>query len=206
MFDRSKINGKLESFDSAIPQRDRKTNQIQAGPTLLRKKPWERRVKFWFLNAVILPPLFVICMAIAARGLKDLLPVMEMRISRVPLPFLELLENYQGFSKLDLSHLSAGLLFISVSLCWKNFIHEAKGEGAVSQLQKSRPVAFYLYATIGSTVLVTDAIVFFVGLASQSNAWNETPFYVPIIGTALYIGGVAAYAAFVHDFEYSDRV
>lgn len=206
MFDRSKINNKLESFDNVLPQRDRATKKIKAAPTLVRKKPLERRVKFWVLNAIILPALFVICMAIAARGLKDLLPVMEMRLYRLPLPFVDNLKDYEGFADLDLSHLSAGLLFIAVSLCWKGFIHAAKGEDANSLSLRGRSLAFYLHAAIGATVLIADAIVFFVGLASQANAWNQVPFYVPFIGTALYVGGVAAYAAFVHDFEHSERV
>ncbi|WP_253157122.1 hypothetical protein [Stieleria tagensis] len=152
---------------------------------------------------LIAPILFTVVFAVAAQGIRELVPVMRTRLSRLPFPGFELLESYQGYSDLDLSHLASVLLFIAVTLIWIRVISESKGLGTVMQQRKSNPIVFYLFAAIAVIILSADAFVFYCGLAARNNGWTETSGYVPIACTALYAAGVAAFGALHQSYHES---
>ncbi|GAA4464099.1 hypothetical protein GCM10023156_50240 [Novipirellula rosea] len=158
------------------------------------------------LNIIIAPLLFTLCLAVAAQGIRELVSVMRTRLYRLPFPYAEFLRDYQGFSELDLSHIASGLLFLAVTFIWVRVISESKGFGEVMGYRKSSPLAFYLYTTIAVTILAADAFVFYVGLAAKNNGWTDTPFYVPIACTLLYVAGVAAFAALHQSYHQPNNV
>ncbi|WP_145386143.1 hypothetical protein [Stieleria neptunia] len=171
-----------------------------------RRKPFKTVLKFWTVNLIAAPILFTLCLSVAAQGIRELVSVMQTRLYRLPFPGAEMLRDYQGFERLDLSHLASALLFLAVTFIWMRVIEEAKGLGPVSQYLQSHPIAFWIYATIAAVIIVVDGVVFYFGLAARSNAWTETSIYVPIGCTLLYVAGTAAFAAFHQDYHQSDQI
>lgn len=196
----------LDTFDNALPRDDGDEGVIAMPHVIKRRKTFGEVTKFWALNIVIAPLLFMLCLAVAAQGIRELVSVMRTRLYRLPFPGIENLRDYQGFSDLDLSHIASGLLFVAVTFIWVRVISESKGYGEVMGYRESSPLAFYLYASIAAIILIADAFVFYVGLAAKSNAWNETPWYVPIACTLLYAAGVAAFAALHQSYHQPNRV
>ncbi|MEO9932368.1 hypothetical protein [Rhodopirellula bahusiensis] len=201
MFDRSYLHVDIDTFDDALPRDDGGDDDAmgQGSPTLplpikLRKSLGER-FNFLSLNIVVGPPLFTLCLSVAAQGMREMVPVMRTRLYRLPFPGIENLRDYQGFSELDLSHLASALLFLAVTFIWVRVLAELKGYGEVMGYRKTSVLIFGLYAGIAIIILGADAFVFYVGLASQGDGWNETPFYVPVGCTLLYAAGLAAFGA-----------
>ncbi|ELP34643.1 hypothetical protein [Rhodopirellula baltica] len=212
MFDRSKIHAALNRYDDALPRDDvlpmgeEGPNTVASAVRLKRRKPFGEVMKFLLLIVTVGPLLFVLCLAVAAQGIREMVSVMRTRLYQLPLPGIEKLSEYQGFADLDLSHVASALLFLAVTFIWVRVISEFKGLGPVMGYRQSNPFAFWLYTLIAGVILVTDALVFWAGLAAKNSGWNDTPAYVPIACTLLYAAGLAAFGALHQSYHQPDQV
>ncbi|WP_150122660.1 hypothetical protein [Rhodopirellula islandica] len=170
-----------------------------------KKKPAGEVVKFYLVNAIVIPSFGTLGISIAAQGIRELLPIMRTRLHRA-VPGAEFLRDYQSIENLDLSHVASCLLFLAVTVIWIRVISEFKGVGPVMGYRKTRPFAFGFYAIVASTILIADAFVFFIALAARNNGWSDAPAYVPVVCTCMYAAGIAAFAAFHQSYYHPDHV
>lgn len=196
----------IDGFDDALPIDEAMNGRVIAPRQIVRSKPFGQTLKQWAMNLVIGPNLFMLCLAVAAEGLRQMVRVLQTKIHQLPAPGVEKMANYQGFADLDLAHFASTLLFVAVCITWSRLILEAKGIGTVFRERRKRPFMFALYLTIALTLIGIDALVFHAGLAARGGGWHETPWYVPVGCTLLYIAGIAGWEIFKHDFRYSDSV
>ncbi|GAB5514556.1 hypothetical protein [Rhodopirellula baltica] len=198
-FDRSA----LDQFDNVTPAKH--VSSVSASPLRLRKTLKEKAV-FGSVNAVVGPPLALSVIQIASEGIRELLDVTTVKLWRIALPFMERLEFYEGWSELDLAHVISLLLFIAVTLVWIRIIKELKGFGSVMESRKESPALFCLYAGAAGTLLLMDAVVFFLGIQARGGGWGDLAWYTAPLCTACYIAGIICFAIFHADYSTSKRV
>ncbi|WP_436717734.1 hypothetical protein U8335_13705 [Roseiconus lacunae] len=196
----------IDGFDDALPIDEAMNGRVIAPRPIPKIKPLGQNLRQLAMNLVIGSILYLLCLAVAAHGLRRMVDVLQTNVHELPLPGVEKMAEYQGFSDLDLAHFASTLLFVAACITWSRLISEAKGYGTVVQERRKRPFVFVLYLTIALILIAVDALVFYAGLASQGGSWNETPWYVPVGCTMLYLAGIAGWEVFKHDFQYSDSV
>ena len=202
MFDRSK----LEQFHDVTLDNGLHTEVDGMPPFLRRRKRWDQKLKFAAVNVVIGGVGFVVVVAIAAEGARNLLDVAQMKLSRLPVPLLAELEKYQGFQDLDLAFLISGLLAVVVTYVWIRVITELKGQGTVWKAGSKPAPIVYLYASIAAILITADALLFFKGISIRGGGWGQMHVSVPILATILYQACVAGFGAYHSDYVHSDAV
>jgi hypothetical protein len=198
-------------FASSKPLRNgRPMTASEAGDAvparLQRRKSLKQVIRFWLMNALIGSGFLVVCLAIVAEGISNLLQIGQMKLHKLPLPLVSMMERYEGFNTISLSHLISILLFVSVTLIWIRVIKEAKGFGNLLSARSQTPIIFWLYAAIAAVNIAADAFLFYLGVASRGGGWGEMPLYVPAVCTCLYVASVAGFAAFHADYVTSESV
>lgn len=202
MFDRSK----LDQFDEVTPEGGFRSSADAVPKFLRRRKRSAQKLKFASVNLVFGGSGFVVVVAIAAEGARNMLDVTQMKLSRLPLPLMAELDKYQGFQDLDLAFLISGLLAFVVTYVWIRVITELKGQGIVWSVGSKPTLIVYLYATIAAILIAADAFLFFKGISIRGGGWGQMHFSVPILATLLYQACVAGFAAYHSDYLNSDVV
>ncbi|MEO8165589.1 MAG: hypothetical protein ABI619_09350, partial [Betaproteobacteria bacterium] len=114
--------------------------------------------------------------------------------------------NYDGWNRLDLALVMALLLCVAVTYLWFR-IFGAIGHGSATGQPHERPVMVCVLAVIAATVILADALIFYIGLSSRSaTGWSNTPAYVPAVATAIFVAGLALIGAWHHDYHSSGAV
>lgn len=184
-------NGDGDSFSSSIKR---------------SKKPREK-LTFWFVNGIISPPGAIVTIPIAGEGIRNLLDVTATKLSRLPFPFLDRLDQFSGWADLDIAHLMSALMLIATSMMWIRLIREAKGDGEVLKYKFTNPPLFWFYTVVAMSVILLDGFIFFLGVKSRGGGWSgEMPLYVPFVCTAFYMVLVAAYGIFHADYATGKKV
>ena len=99
--------------------------------------------------------------------------------------------QYDGFDRLDLAIVMSLLLFVVVTWLWNRVFSELQGFGSIVSRRKQSPIVFCLLSFIAVVILAGDALIFYVGLSSQSSSgWSETPSYVAPVATLIYSCGL----------------
>ena len=202
MFNRSEV----EKFEEVAPEFGDGSSANGMPPFLRRSKRWDQKLKHVGVNLGIGVPSFIVVVAIAAEGGRNLLDVTQMKLTRLPLPYVAEMEKYQGFQDLDLAFLISGLLAIVVTYVWTRVITELKGQGTVWAVGSKPRLIVYLYATIAAILIAADAFLFFKGISIRGGGWGQMHFSVPILATILYQACVAGFAAYHSDYLHSDIV
>jgi len=185
---------------------------IEADPSrpqrpIFLKKSLKQKIIFYGINLLILPLVAIVYLTIIRDGLTTLIPVSQMPLHRLAIPGAGHLKSYDGFDRLSLSHIIALVAFSAALFLWARVFIELMGGGTLSGLKHRSPIVFWFIAAIVFTILLGDAALFFVGLQIQaSSSWNETPAYVPIGTTVLYMCGLAGLGAYHADFHCSGSV
>ena len=187
---------------------------VEAGQSVVSDTPQPRKSHsiseltiFVGLNVIMMPGLAICYLSIGAEGLRKLMGVFSTRLSKLPIPFAEYLQDYSGFEKLDLAMLAAIILFVAMTLLWIRIFKELQDIGSVLLRRSSNPILFFVVATIAFVAVAADCYIFYLGLTSQSaSAWGESPDSVPVIVSILYMCGLAGIGAWHADFHYGRRV
>lgn len=194
-------------FDEAFARESNPNEPLAPVKPLRRRKPLRQLLTFWGANILLMPVVALIYLTIGAEGLRVSLSIFQLRLYKLPVPGAGLLRQYDGFDRLDLSHLMALILFVVVTFLWIRLFHELQSLGAIAQQRTRNPVLFYALVTICSIILLGDAGLFYVGLASQtSSSWSDTPVYVAPAATVLYFAGLALIGAWHADFAHSSNI
>lgn len=114
------------------------------------------------------------------------------------------MQHYDGFDRADLGMVFALLLFIATTFVWIRVFKEVHGFGTIAQNRHQNPSLFFLMTAVAGIVLVGDAGIFYIGLeAKASGSWAQTPEYVPVAATAVYLAGLALIGAWHSDYHCS---
>ena len=201
MFTRNNI----DEFDDATPVSN-KGKTMPTNSRLKLRKPLKTVLQFFTMNAIIVPPSYLVVTIIAAKGIEDLLEVTHMKMSRMPIPFASQIEQYEGFRDISLSQIISGLLCLLVTFIWFRVILELKGEGNLLNDDNVSRVLVWLYGTVAAVIIVLDVLIFGIGIASRGSGWGEMPAYIPYVCSALYAASVVCFAIFHADYFCSDKV
>lgn len=197
----------FEEYDQPYAPLGIDDDKAQPVRRLRKSRTIKEQIVFWGLNAVILPSVAICYMTIGADGLRRMMSGLSLRLHKLAVPGAEYLESYSGFERLDLAMVIAFILFVAVTILWVRVFRELQNVGELRLQRNQNPIRFFLLIVIAAVVLITDAGIFFVGLSSQaSSGWSETPAYVPLGATALYLCGLALIGAWHCDYHYSNRI
>lgn len=154
-------------------------------------------VKLIVLRAVTLPVLIVIYSVVIANGLRLSLPgALSMKLYKIPLPFLSLLEHYKNYRDLDIAIALAMvmlgvILFLSHSLLELLLFGPRTEQGLIAGTHAR-------VLTVLCVVLVSvDLAMFYRGISESSGLFDEGGGTTPILAT---IG----YAALLFAVAYAD--
>ncbi|MDA8746016.1 hypothetical protein N9N28_15430 [Rubripirellula amarantea] len=195
----------LGTFDQAFPSPSGSSTAIS--PPLKRRRPWGEVVVFWGANLFVLPIVGTIYATIIAEGLRRLMPIFQLRLYKLPIPGAGLARQYDGFDRLDTAIVMSLLLFVLVTWIWNRIFTELLGFGTIMQRRSQAPIVFGLLSFVAFVILAGDALIFYVGLSSQSSSgWSETPSYVAPVATLIYSCGLAILGWWHSDYQHSNLV
>ncbi|QDS92505.1 hypothetical protein FF011L_12510 [Roseimaritima multifibrata] len=199
---------KLDSFtnpfgDSSEPEEVQESNddlRLPASDVVVRK-PLGKRLKYYAVNAIALPTGLIVSAEVSAAGLRSLLAVTQMPLSRLPISGAAQISQYQGIERLDLAILMAALLFAATAVLWANVFKCLAKPGQITADWKNRKAWLILRSVIAVTVLSSEAVLFYHGVAAEGGGgWTETPVYVPLVTSVLWIAAVAMLGAYHSDY------
>jgi len=170
----------------------------------------KRRTTFfgWLMfvsaNILLLPLVALIYVIVGAQGLREMMSIFETRLYRTPIPGAGILRQYDGLNRIDLAMCMGLLLFVIVSYIWVRVFLELRGVGHIAAQRTKNPAFFYCIVSIAAVILIGDAGLFYLGLASQTaSGWFETPPYVPMAASVIYLAGLALLGAWHADQHHS---
>jgi len=154
-----------------------------------------------------MPIVATIYAQVVAEGLRLLMPVFQLRLYKLPLPGAGVARDYDGFDRIDLAILMSLLLFLVVTWLWIRIFTELQGHGRVYQQRQQSPIVFALLSFIAFVIVAGDAMIFYVGLSTQSaSGWTETPSYVAPIATLIYSCGLAMIGWWHSDYKHANFI
>lgn len=197
----------LGSFEPVYPRGGGGNSNQPPRPPLRRARKFTEYFVYYAANAIILPVVAIIYATIIAEGLRQMMPLFQMRLYKLAIPGAGFARDYDGLDRLDLAILMSLLLFVVVTWLWGRVFMELQGLGSIAARRHTQPIVFYFLSFIAFTLIVGDASIFYVGLASQgSSGWSETPFWVAPGATILYTCGLAIIGWWHSDWKTSNLV
>lgn len=197
---------KFEQFENVFPADPGNGDTVSPGTPPRRRKPKKETLAYWFINAAVGPGVGMIYLSVGAHGTRELLEVTRMRLYQLPIPSIGIIRGYDGWNRLDLALVFAGVLCLAVSILWFKIFDSLQTPGALAAKRERSPVLFYLHAAICAIVIVCDSGLFFVGLSSSSDGWTDTPGYVPLLATLLFTASIALWGAWHADHKNAEKV
>jgi len=197
----------FESFDQVFAPVESDEKTAKPVRRLPKRKTLKEQIVFWTLNSMILPLVAICYLSIGADGLRQMMAGLSVRLHKLPIPGAEFLKDYSGFERLDVAMLAAIVLFVGVAILWVRVFRELQDVNELISRRRANPIRFILLVVIAAIIIVADAGIFWVGLSSQaSSGWTDTPAYVPVAATVLYMAGLALVGCWHSDYHYSNRV
>lgn len=195
----------FQNFDEAFSESPVSPMASNAQP-LRRRKTLKQRLSFYLANLAIMPVVAVVYASLVADGIRMLMPVFQRRLYQLPIPGAGMARQYDGFDRADLAIVVSLLLFVVVSWLWCRVFLELQGFGAGAVQFRQPQFVRVLLAAIAAVIILGDAAIFYVGLASQtSSEWNESPKWVIPAATLIYSCGLAAIGWWHADFSEQQR-
>jgi len=193
----------FKGFDEAFA--DAPVAPVSPGsvPPLRRRKSLKQRLVFYAANLFIMPIICLVYATIIADGIRHLMPIFRRRLYSLPIPGAGLARQYDGWDRADLAIIVSVLLFVVVTWVWtKVFVQLQQYELIAAQLARS-PIVLRLLAFLAAVLVVGDAGIFYVGLASQNSAgWSEAPTWVVPAATLIYSSGIAVIGWWHSDYQH----
>lgn len=161
-----------------------------------------QKITFWAINALVMPLVALCYLTISAEGLRQLMGIFSLRLYKLPVPGAGLLRQYDGWNRLDLSMLMGLLLFGAVTFIWIRIFSELMGFGQLAKSRKQNAALFYLLLVVVTIIVLGDCAIFYFGLeAKAASSWGETPKYVSVGATIIYMAGLALLGAWHADYH-----
>jgi hypothetical protein len=162
-------------------------------PLIVRRKPIRERIAFAIANWLLITPFVCLIYSIVvAKGLRMVLPVMQTRISKFPIPGAHVAERFEGFHRIDLAFIVALALYFLVTWIWMRIFLELLGHGTVMELRRRSPIAAALLGFIGFLFILMDGGLFYFGMKAEMHAsWTDAPAIVVPAATLAYSAGAA---------------
>ncbi|MEZ6137024.1 MAG: hypothetical protein R3C53_19185 [Pirellulaceae bacterium] len=174
---------------------------------LRKRRPLGRRMVYWLANGLLMPLILTLYAVIVADGLALLVPVMAMRIGRLPIPGAALAANYDGFDRVTLAHVGSMLLFVVVTWLYIRIFDELQGFGSVAKQAAKNPALVYVLTGVALTILGADALLFYAGMTAKTQSgWTESPSYVAPLATLLYTASLAVIGYWHSEYKHADKV
>lgn len=176
-------------------------------PPIRLRKTWDQRLAFAAANLAVLPVVAVCYQVVSSDGLRRMLPVFSVKLSRLPVPGAAYLDAYDGWNRLDGASLAAFVLFGAVTYLWFRLFSELVGDGPLAAARRTKPVLFWMLAAMAGVILAGDGVIFLSGLAAKTaGGWSDTPWYVPPLATVLFLSGQALIGWWHADWKHSGAV
>jgi hypothetical protein len=138
-----------------------------AGPTP-SNVPWASKVKAWLWKLITLPFLALIYLVVISEGLRLLVPVLGLKLHKLPLPGFSALRGFEGFYRLDMAHLFSVLLLWAVWYLWTvNLWILFAGPDFFARTRWDPETYTKFVRGLGVVILGADAILFYVGMTQQ---------------------------------------
>lgn len=196
----------LEDFDQVFAQAT-DGGSASMPRTLRRKKTLPQKIAFWGANAIFMPLVALCYLVISADGLRQMLPLLSLRLYKLPVPGAGLLRQWDGWNRLDLSMLMALLLFAAITFIWIRVFTELMDAGSFVERRERNPILFYLLSAVVVVVVIGDCLIFYFGLAAKAaSSWADVPSYMPALATTLYMACLALLGAWHADHHTSGAV
>lgn len=133
-----------------------------------------------------------------SEGLRAILPSMAKKLSKLPIPGLSILGDYEWSYKLDLAHLAVIGLFCATlvmtrKMCWALLTQDTYKPAWLKVSSES-----YVNVSIwsGAVILVVDSLLFYFGAFAQGGPFGENMISVAaILAVTAYAGWVFFVAA-----------
>ena len=194
-------------FDEAFPQSPPASGKpVQIAP-LRRKKTLTQNLTFWGGNLLLTPLVCVVYVTVIAEGLRQLMAVFATRIHRLPLPGAKSLREFQGWSEVDLAVVMSVLIFVVVSFVWIRIFKVLIAWSDLADQGRRNPLLYGVLGFIALTILVTDILLFYWGLASKaSSGWSDSPGFVAAAASVAYLASLALWGWWHADYHASGKV
>tara|TARA_R110002049_G_scaffold309101_2_gene516881 strand:+ start:830 stop:1438 length:609 start_codon:yes stop_codon:yes gene_type:complete len=197
----------FEDFDEAFAHTPVDAEPDGGTPQIRRRRESQEWLTFWSANAIILPLVAMIYASVISEGLRQIMPIFQMRLYRMPVPGAGMIRQWDGWDRVDLAFVMSLLLFALVAWLWCRIFIEAQGLGRIAKQRQQNPFVFYMLTTFAVVLIGGDALIFYVGISAQSESdWNETPAYVAPLATVLYSCGLAVLGWWHSDYHTSNIV
>lgn len=139
------------------------------------QRSWREKLTFYIANWLFITPIMsVIYAVLVSDGLRLILPATQTRLSKIP--FLEFMERYQAFYRLDLAILISLALYQLVTWLWMQIFLEILGYGSLSRRRHCPLALKCLLGVVSFIFLALDSGLFYYGLsAKMQSSWTEAP-------------------------------
>lgn len=146
-------------------------------------------VKLVAWKLLTIPIIGLIYGSIVAEGMMRLVPTLALKVSKLPVPGLHRLKDYEGFHRLAIAHLLAIVLMFVVWHLWVRLMTLwLDGEHFTKQCRWNPETYARVIGLLGAVVLGGDAILFYYSV-SHSGWGSGTVFsFAALICTACYLG------------------
>jgi hypothetical protein len=167
---------------------------VIVAPTL-----WRRRMKALAWKCLSLPCLGLIYWVVNSQGIRTQMPIFALRLYKVPLPGLGLLQYFEALCQLDLANIFAmfllfGVWYLSVAVLRALLYDWTPGSKALANPRLYRRLIFVL----APIVIGGDMLVFYGGLANRvDTVWGEPSPFVPAVATVVYMG-LLVFVSLIH--------
>ena len=150
-------------------------------------------------NGISLPIVAVIYWTVNSDGVRAQLPILGMRLYKLPLPFVSHLQDFEATYRLDLAHVFVMVLLFAVWYVLRSLIRIylfGFDQDCKREIDQDRHQN--LMIGIGIILMTGDLFIFYQGLSSNFYGWQEeTNFITSLVSTIVY-GGVLFFVSYIH--------
>ena len=197
----------MGTYDQGFEPVDGNGSAGPAGP-FKRRKPLARRLIFWCANLFLVAPAIIgIYLTVVADGLRNSLSVFATRISKLAIPGIGIMAEFDGFDRIDIATVTALIMCVTVSYLWYRIFIELSGHGRFVGGTGSQNVLMWVFAAIAAVLIVGDAFIFYAGMSGQAaSGWGTQSNSVCIGATIVYAVGLAFLGGYHADYHTTEEI
>ncbi len=163
-------------------------------PPPRRRHPWTI-IRGILFKMFCLPFIGLLYFVVISEGFRVMVPVLSLRLYRLPIPGFSRLRDFEGLQRLDLAHLFAIVLCFLTWYFWTAALWLMLAPQEYLARKRWNPVTYgKIMKGIAIALLSADAILFYRGLTEQAGgifggSWfSPTAILVTIAYVALIVG------------------
>ncbi|MEZ6069499.1 MAG: hypothetical protein R3C10_04315 [Pirellulales bacterium] len=126
------------------------------------------KAQFIGLNLLLLPLVLMIYATVNAEGLIVFQPVFGTPLYRIP--SLHWVQDFAGWNRLNLGHVTAAGLLILLLAVWGWVIKHVRGVGGAEMQRTFETNFFWFTAATAAALIGIEAVIFFAGLVAVGAA------------------------------------